>query len=221
MEPYEVSRTEAGLHIHGFPDGVKVIAIEGPRAQRLADLALHRADLQFAIDCLDTINSLPENPGIAREALWRSTIVHFFKCFGDPGVRFQISAEKVLKSEGPTAMLVFNYFKSLRNKHLVHDENSYSQSLLGAVLNNGTKEYKIEKIVCFATNAVTLVPENFSNLKLLIEKALKWVETEFDALCNSLASELEAVTYDELMAQTPMVFRTPAEEHLHRSRRAP
>ena len=221
MEPYEVSRTEAGLKIHGFPDGVKVIAIDGPRAQRLADLALHRSDLQFAIDCLDTINSFPENPEIAREALWRSAIVHFFKCFGDAGARFQMSVEKVLKSEGPTAMLVFNYFKSLRNKHLVHDENSYSQSLPGAVLNNGTKEYKIEKIICFATNAVTLVPENFSNLKLLTEKALKWVETEFDALCNSLTSELETVAYHELMTRTPMTFRTPAGEDLHRRRRAP
>lgn len=221
MEKYEVSQTDAGLQINGFPDGVKVIALEGGRAKRLADLALHKSDLQFANHCLEAINSTPENPNILREALWRSAIVHFFKCFGDSGCRFQISADTVLKGEGSTAMLVFKYFKSLRNKHLVHDENSYSQSLPGAILNNGSKDYKIEKIVCFATNAVTLMPENYSNLKLLIDKGLMWVEKEFDVLCDSLTTELESLGYDDLMARAPMRFQVPEEDDLHRRRLAP
>jgi hypothetical protein len=221
MERYQVSRTDSGLQIEGFPDGVRAIALEGPRAQRLADLALHKSDLQFAEDCLDAINSVPEEPGAIREALWRSAIVHFFKCFGDAGVRFQISAERVLKGEAPEAMVVFKYFKSLRNKHLVHDENSYSQGIPGAILNDGSKNYKVEKIVCFASAAVTLRPENFSNLKLLVQKAHAWVIAEFDRMCEVLTEELEAEPYDELLARASMVHRTPADEDLHKSRRAP
>lgn len=221
MEPYQVSRTERGLQIEGFPEGIKVISLNGPRAQRLADLALHKSDLQFADDCLVAINTAPEQPPVVREALWKCAIVHVFKCFGDAGVRFQISAEKVLKGEAPEATLAFNYFKSLRNKHMVHDENSYSQSLPGAILNNGSKSYKVEKIVCFATNAVTLVPENYSNLKLLIEKAHAWVVAEFDRLCDVMTSELEAQTHEQLLSQPSMTFRAPADEDLHRSRRAP
>ena len=155
MEPYQVSRTESGPQTDGFPDVIKVISLVGPRARRLADLALHKSDLQFADECFLVINSVPEQPPAVREALWRSAIGHVFKCFGDSGVRFQIFADKVLKGEVPEAILAFNYFKSLRNKHMVHDENSYSQSLPGAILNNGAKTYKVEKIVCFATNAVT------------------------------------------------------------------
>ena len=30
------------------------------------------------------------------------------------------TAEKILKTEPPEAMMTFNYFKGLRNKHLVH-----------------------------------------------------------------------------------------------------
>lgn len=221
MEPYQVSQTESGLRIEGFPDGVKVIALDGPRSQRLADLALHKSDLQFADDCLIVINSIPEQPRVIREALWRSAIVHFFKCFGDSGSRFQISADKVLKGEVSEAMVAFNYFKSLRNKHMVHDENSYSQSLPGAIVNNGSKSYKVEKIVCFATNAVTLVPENYSNLKLLIEKAHAWVVAEFDRLCDILTEELEATPHEQLLSLPSMTFRAPTEEDLHRSRRVP
>ena len=77
---------------------------------------------------------------------------------------------------------MFDYFKNLRNKHFIHDENSYAQSLPGAVLNKGNKPFKIEKIICVNTVAETLEQENYSNLQLLIEKARDWVDKEFEAL---------------------------------------
>ena len=153
MESHPISQRESGLHIEGFPDAVKVLAIKGPRAKRLSDLALHRADLDFAEECLDAINVTPEEPRVLREALWRSAILHFLKCFGDAGARFQLSAERILKGTPPEAAMAFDYFKGLRNKHIVHDENSCSQSIPGAILNNGNKAYKIEKIICFSAKA--------------------------------------------------------------------
>lgn len=48
MEYFPIKQTENGLHIEGFPDAVKVIRIDGPQSKRLADLALHKADLEFA-----------------------------------------------------------------------------------------------------------------------------------------------------------------------------
>jgi hypothetical protein len=49
MEQFELSKADGGLQIEGFPDAVKVIRLDGPRAKRLADLALHRADLDFGL----------------------------------------------------------------------------------------------------------------------------------------------------------------------------
>jgi len=135
MEHFEISQQESGLHIEGCPDAVKVIAVEGWRSKRLADLALHKDDLEFADSCLDAINVSPEEPFVIREALWRSAIVHFMKCFGDSGARFQLSSVKILNGELPEVSMAFEYFKDLRNKHFVHDENSYAQSLPGAILN--------------------------------------------------------------------------------------
>jgi hypothetical protein len=214
MEHLDISQRESGLHIEGFPDAVRVLSIEGPRAKRLADLALHKADLKFADDCLDAINLSPEKPNVIREALWRSAIIHFQKCFGDAGARFQLSHEKILKGEPPEALMAFQYFKDLRNKHLVHDENSYAQSLPGAILNNGNKTYKIEKIVCFAAIVGTLQQDNFNNLKLLIQKSHSWVVAEFDRLCNVLTSELESEPYEKLLGKQSMTYRAPTNDEL-------
>ncbi len=189
MEHFAISKTESGLHIEGFPDAVKVVTINGPEAKRVADLSLHKEDLEFADACLDAINQMPENPVVAREALWRSAIVHFMKCFGS-SARFQLSSAKIYKGEPPEALMAFEYFKDLRNKHFVHDENSYAQSIPGAVLNNGTRSHKIEKIVCFAAFGATLEQGNYGNLKLLIGKARAWVVTEFDSLCERITGLL-------------------------------
>ncbi|GAB2947926.1 hypothetical protein [Aquaspirillum soli] len=220
MEHYTISQTDTGFHIDGFPDGVKLIGINGPEAKRLADLSLHKEDLEFADGCLEAINQTPADPPITREALWRSAIVHFLKCFGN-SARFQLAPDKIYKGEPPEVLMAFNYFKSLRNKHFVHDENSYAQSIPGAVLNDGTKGYKIEKIVCFVALGATLEQNNYSNLKLLIEKAKIWVVSEFDLLCNRLTNNLESENYDELISRDALAYGVPIIEDLQCNRRAP
>jgi hypothetical protein len=220
MEHFAISKTESGLRIEGFPDAVKVVTINGPEAKRVADLFLHKEDLEFADACLDAINQMPENPVVAREALWRSAIVHFMKCFGS-SARFQLSAAKIYKGEPPEALMGFEYFKDLRNKHFVHDENSCAQSIPGAVLNNGTKSYKIEKVVCFAAIGATLEQGNYGNLKLLIEKARAWVVTEFDSLCERITGLLEQESYEDLLAREAITYRVPTVDEISSSRKAP
>jgi len=221
MEHFEISQQESGLHIEGFPDAVKVIAVEGWRSKRLADLALHKDDLEFADSCLDAINVSPEEPFVIREALWRSAIVHFMKCFGDSGARFQLSSVKILKGELPEVSMAFEYFKDLRNKHFVHDENSYAQSLPGAILNSETKSYKIEKIVCFAAIIETLTQENYSNLKLLVQKSHSWVIAEFDQPCSALTTELEREPYESLLKRESLSFRAPTIDEIQKNRNVP
>lgn len=220
MEHLPISKNGSGLHFEGFPDAVKVIAIDGKESRRLADLSLHKADLEFADACLDAINQAPEQSDVIREALWHSAVVHFLKCFGNDA-RFQLPAEKLYKGEPPEALMAFNYFKSLRNKHLVHDENSYAQSIPGAVLNNGTKSHKVEKIVCLMAIGDTLEQGNYGNLKLLIQKARLWVVSEFDALCSRLTADLEKETYETLMAREALTYRVPTVDDVHHARKAP
>jgi len=220
MEFLPVSRTTSGVQIESIPDGVKVVQLGGPKAQRLADLGLHRADLQFAHDALEALNTSALSK-FHREALWRSAIVHFFKCFSANEARFSLAPQSVYKGEPPEALENFTYFKDLRNKHLVHDENSYARSVAGAVLNDGTKQYKVEKIVVLSMFAETLEQNEYANFKLLIEKALGWVTKQIDLLCAVLTQELEAKPYSDLLAMPAITYTAPAGSELPYTRKTP
>lgn len=219
MEYYNFSITENGLHIEGFPDAVKCALIDHPLARRASDLALHKMDLETAKGFLEAINDPFSNPRLIQTALWCSAIVHYFKCFGDSGARFQLSAKAIYKNEPVVALEVFDFFKGLRNKHYVHDENSYMQSIPSAVINGKEKPYKIEKIICLSTRAEVLSQENYSNLTLLINKAREWVVAEFDTCCTLLTVELEKLSHEELINLPNAAYKAPTIEDIPKNRR--
>jgi hypothetical protein len=214
MDRLDASATSEQIHINGFPDAVKVIELVGPNAKRLADLALHRSDLHFAMKCLETINTVPTDLQIARQALWQIALVRFYKCFGRSKSRFSLSEKLILKDE-PEGLKVFRYFKSLRDKHLVHDENSYSQSLPCAILNAEDSPQKIAKIVTVNPIPELLVQESYSSLSLLVTRAVSWVEAEFDSLCGMITGELESQGYGELYALNSPTYTVPGANDIH------
>lgn len=219
MEYFSITKTADGFHIEGFPNAIKVVRVTGPKSQRLADLALHKADLDFALESLAAINQAPEEPYVLRQALWRSAIVHFIKCFGQSESRFSLDAKKVYKGD-PGAAEPFAFFESLRNKHLVHDENSFAQCLPGAVLNKPGMDHKVAKIVCLSVIGDTLSQDNYNNLHLLATRAQEWVVAQFDQLRDVLTSELEPKSHDELLAMDAITYKRPEADDVHKSRRA-
>jgi hypothetical protein len=143
----EISVKEGGFHIDGVSGAIKLIKLSGHKARRVADLALHRSDLEFSRECLTRINSfLSPAEGIVRQALWKTAICQYIKCFGSSASRGQLSAEKVLKGD-PLGLEIHQYFKDLRNKHIIHDENDVAQCWPGAAINDGKQSYKVEKII--------------------------------------------------------------------------
>jgi hypothetical protein len=168
---------------------------------------------------LVAINQTPQEASTVRSALWRSAVIHFIKCFGESRARFQLSAERIFAGRPPEAMVAFQFFRDLRNKHLVHDENSYAQSIAAAVLNKGDKNYKIEKIVCISTIADVLGQENWANLKLLIDTTYSWVVAEFDSLTALITKDLEAQTYEVLSQMEGVEYHVPTVDEMGIRRR--
>jgi hypothetical protein len=125
----------------------------------------------------------------------------------------------VYKGDAGTAE-PYKYFDSLRNKHLVHDENSYAQCLPGAVLNKREIKHKIAKIVCLSVIGDTLSQGNYSNLHLLITRAQQWVIEQFDQLCNILTDELEPEPYETLFARQGITYTAPRVDEMHKRRNA-
>jgi hypothetical protein len=219
MENFSITKTSEGFRIEGFPDAVKVLRIAGPRSQRLADLALHKVDLDYALECLETINKTSAERYLLRQVLWEAAIVHYIKCFGQSESRFSLNPKTVYKGDAG-AFEPYRYFDSLRNKNLVHDENSYTQCLPGAILNKKGMEHKIAKIVCLSLVGDTLGQENYQNLHLLATRAREWVIAQFDELCNVITSELEPRDYEELLAMEGITYTAPSPNDVHKRRPA-
>src|SRR5271170_5247865 len=133
MESISITFKDGTLCVEGFPDAVKLLKIAGPKARRLADLALHREDLDFALQCLDAINQTSNDNGLLRTVLWQQAVISFIKCFGESRSRFSLHPNSVYTGDAG-ALTAYRYFLSLRHKNFVHDENSYTQSLPSAVL---------------------------------------------------------------------------------------
>jgi hypothetical protein len=187
MELLSIKQTSTGFYIEGFPDAVKVIKIKGDKAQRLSNLALHKKDLDSAkkyLDVLGNVGHFPDSDTL-RESLWCSAITIYFKCFGTNKSRFSLVYKTIYPEK--LAQELFLQFKDLRDKHIVHDENSYAQSVVGAILNKPGGSFKIAKIVNLNIFAGILFDCSYNNLKLLIEEALVWVITQYDSLCNALS----------------------------------
>lgn len=206
------------LHIEGVPDAIKLVRVDGQKARRIADLALHRIDLEFSQQCLVQINRfLGASDAIVRQALWRGAVSHYMKCFGNSVARGQLSAEKILKGES-LGLEIHNYFKELRNKHIIHDENDVTQCWPSAAVNGGTKPHKVEKIITLSITADTLLEESYSNLDKLIGMSLSWVENMYEKLCSELINELEAESYQELLNRDPVFVKKPEIDSVGRAR---
>jgi hypothetical protein len=218
MENIPISLDGNRIIVDGFPDAVKVFSLNGPESKRLADLALHRHDLEFALGCLEVLAEGAIQGSFQQIALWQAAIVNYVKCFGKSSSRFSLDFKTVFRNE-PDAHEPHQYFKSLRDKHVVHDENSYAEMRAGAVLNGPDSQSKIAKIVCFGAFGVGIEDDNYSNLMLLTSHSLRWVVNEFDVLCNRITDQLEQLPYENLLSQKMMAYhpRLSAED-VHKNR---
>jgi hypothetical protein len=207
--------------IDGLPDdAVKVISFADllPRhARDLASVTAHRLDLAFAKQCLGLINET-ENDGI-RQALWRSAVTHYAKCFAQAksiNERKPLHPDKTLEAGEPRK--IHRYFTSLRNKHLVHDVNAWLQVPTGAVIAAEGKAFNIEHIICTTFESNSLNQGNYSDLWLLIERALAWIEPEFERLCEEIKAELEEIPRGTLLSQQDATYRAPEADDIHEPR---
>ena len=217
MQRYRIELMGDKFHIDGFPDAAKLIAIS-PLVkylpQQLADMILHHADLRFAKECLEAISSPAADSPLVAEALWRSAIVHYCKCFGEHGsARARLPYSKFLPAGLPRD--IHKYFMDLRNKHLVHDVNAWTQATPMAVVGPAGKVDKIEEVICTKITGETRNTANIRNLESLIAAALPWVESRVDDLCARIKAELEGQPYNTLLAQPePEPYYAPKAEDI-------
>jgi hypothetical protein len=186
------------LHISGFSDGVQLIEIKSPDAALARDLSLHLSDLTFSKNALDQIPPNPIPDDITHTSLWRVAIYQLYKCFQHSESRSYLDSGKVLIGASVPVRENFKYYKNLRNKHLIHDENSSSQVSVIAVLNDGSKPFKIEGVRAMTMRFDDLSAQTVVNLKGVVNWTIDFVRRDFDTLLAKIHAELALKSLKEL-----------------------
>ena len=203
------------FHIENYPHAIAVKRIDDPIARQLQGISLHRSDLNF---CRAALAQLADLDRIAQallaEAWWVSAIARYFKCFGRNTVRTQLSARKILKGQ-IGAFGVFAYFQDLRDKHIIHDENPYTQSFAGIALNGRDAKVKVADILSGTMNVFTADDSHLTSFSKLVDFTLSWVTSKQDELLNLLGAKYERWPYDELLALPDVSQTIPTSEQVN------
>jgi hypothetical protein len=188
--------------------------VEGPIARRMIDLQLHKLDLIFVSDCLRLLTHQHVTHTIESEAIWTAAMVRFFKCFsGTGGGRSQLSYKRVFKAEPSEAMVSFTRLETLRNKTLVHDQNSFMQGKLGVpIAFPPNARPRMGPPVFLSFTATTLDDESVSNLTLLTQCAIKWIEVEYAEKEKLLVADLIKEKATDLVARGVVTWTSPSHE---------
>lgn len=199
-----------------YPDAERFVRVSGPIAEQLKAMTLHASDLDFALSMLNLLNNttLPKE---LRIGLWECAITSFFKCFTSSKSRSKLSEDKVFKAQ-KDALPAFAYFKNLRDKHIVHDENSYTQAFVGAIINKQGAGQKVADIVATALGSVTLDQQHFQTFHSLVSFTKVWVNGKRDELHIILWKEYESKSYEDLCQLETVKFKVPTSQEVNINR---
>lgn len=195
------------LRLESYEGAANVIHLHGPPVARVAHLALHRVDLEFARACLEVIEaaSMEQWHTPAIEAAWRSALLHYCKCFaGQQGAagRTQLSARKILGPEDGVRMKDHRLMMDLRNKHLVHDEGTHNWCDVAVLVAAPGATPKLLGIKVAAMDSVTLDHLTVASLRELVDAVHTWTVAEFERLSAGVADAIAATySHSELLAR--------------------
>lgn len=207
------SASVARVVLEGFtinhPTAVKVGKLQGPLAERYADLIIHKADLRFAHECAQVLAQSPPDSAIVRDALYQSAVVAWAKCFASSYAgRFKLRVEDLYPEGLPRETAT--YFMNMRNKSIAHNENPFSQALPIALINPPEMVPKVADVSVIGLTAnIDTTGYGLTNVIQLVEDASRWVDEEQGRVTNLLFKELEALDHAILMALPEPTLQNP------------
>ena len=71
------------------------------------------------------------------------------------------------------------------------------------------KGFNIEDVICTTLEGNSLNESNYSNLWRLIERALAWIEPEFERLCEEIKGGTGEIPRETLLSQPDVIYRAP------------
>lgn len=213
-------RVEPSQTPEPLPEGqVPMYAVRHESARRWVDLSLHLSDLEVTLSWLELLVHKHTQRTPEADALWTAALTMFFKCFQESKSRVMLNAALVLANEPEEGRAQFAVLKSLRNKTVVHDENSYTQGAVlvpidnpdGPVAKRGSPAVTLFK-------ASTLDDWHISNLRLLTLASITYVNSAIAAASAEVEAYLCSVSRADLVAAGPYLYTSPSVETVNRRR---
>jgi hypothetical protein len=182
--------------------------ISGRAATELRALALHEVDLRFCKSCLEELRKLNyEIESERAEAFWISCITRFYKCFGGSKARSRLSVKKIFGTSESTE--AFEFFRALRNKHIVHDENPFSDAhVVVAVHQSGDGENAVN-VFASPIHLFLIGDAEIERVRRLVDITLDWVTDKHKRLEEMLTAEYRQWPREKLLALPDLIITSP------------
>lgn len=217
VTPLKLSGSEDGFKIEGYAGAVALKELQCLIAKQLKSMVLHQADLEFCKNALSIIKDLRQhdNQNFLIEGLWLSSITKFMKCFGKNNSRYDLKKKEIFSSHNG-ALDAFNFFNFLRDKHVAHDENSYSQAKIGLFINPEDNPQKVNDIISLAFTANTSDEAHAFPFSQLVDISLDWVRAETDKIHDKLKEEYDLLSYQKLLELPDLSgYQSPLSKDVH------
>ena len=204
------------LHILDYPTADKVLELpDTPTSKQLKDMVLHQFDLNNSVNFMQ---SIPNNSDIVRIGLVNSAIVSYYKCFGSNKSRHnRLRKKKVLCGLPKDAGDVFDYYKSIRDRFIAHDNSRYTQVYAGVIIESTKLNPFVDTLANAFVADIARVDElqSFFNL---ISVTVDWVDKEIDKLMELLKNEYSSYSIQDFQCFNEIIYSTPSSDELNSSR---
>ena len=216
MVDYAVTIEKDGLVVRGdFPPHLKPISIPNDYnlKKRYVGLFLHKRDIELGMRYLQCISF--EKHEVINEGLFVSGLNAFIKCFLKNAAR-----EKILSSifKDEETRNLYNYFKSLRNKHFMHDGKSMTQTTAFLLVDF---EKELPQIYN-ASVAWNLDPLDYllnaNKLLYLMQITRSYLCDEIDAMNKKIVQDFSRKTKDDLMRNGSPQIKLASTKNVNQNR---
>ena len=168
------------------------------RKKQFISLFLHKADIEEGLDFLHCI-SMDKHIQV-NQALFISALTSMMKCFQSTLVCNVLSEDRFAKAY-PTESKELERFKSWRNKHFIHDENSMREAIAFLLVSPESHENPLGGFPSVIWNRT---PIDFLNegrqLEVLMQALWRFAREEIDKIGKSMFEEYKVKTREELLA---------------------
>ena len=136
--------------------------------------------------------------------LWSGGFLSLY--FGQSEARSKLAARKIFKSNDSVEISAF--FDALRNKHIVHDENPFSDAFVALAVETAEPQPAAE---VFASPIHLFIIDEYqiSRSRQLVDTALTYVNAQCGAREKKIAAEYDQHSRDQLTALPDLEIRSP------------